>query len=38
MPIANSVIEFEKSLRLEKILYRGTLKLDKFDRYMVIGI
>ena len=23
---------------LEKILYRGTLKLDKFDRYMVIGI
>ena len=34
----NSVIEFEKSLRLEKILYRGTLKLNKFDRYMVIGI
>ena len=34
----NSVIEFEKTLKLEKILYRGTLKLDKFDRYMVIGI
>ena len=34
----NSVIEFEKTLKLEKILYRGTLKLNKFDRYMVIGI
>ena len=34
----NSVIEFEKTLKLEKILYRGTLKLDKFERYMVIGI
>ena len=34
----NSIIEFEKTLKLEKILYRGTLKLDKFDRYMVIGI
>jgi len=34
----NSVVEFEKTLKLEKILYRGTLKLDKFERYMVIGI
>ena len=34
----NNVVEFEKTLKLEKILYRGTLKLDKFERYMVIGI
>lgn len=34
---SNSLEEFEKSLKLEKILYKGTLKLDKFDRYMVIG-
>ena len=34
----NSLKEFEKTLRLDKILYSGTLKLDKFDRYMVIGI
>lgn len=34
----NNLVEFEKSLKLEKILYRGTLKLDKYERYMVIGI
>jgi len=34
----NSVIDFEKTLKLDKILYRGSLKLDKYDRYMVIGI
>ena len=34
----NSVIEFEKTLKLEKILYRGTLKLENCDRYMVIGV
>ena len=34
----NSLEEFEKSLKLEKILYKGTLKLDKYERYMVIGI
>ena len=34
----NSVIDFEKTLNLDKILYRGTLKLEKYDRYMVIGI
>ena len=34
----NSVEEFEKTLKLEKILYKGTLNLGKYDRYMVIGI
>ena len=34
----NSVIDFEKTLNLDKILYRGTLKLEKYDRYMVVGI
>ena len=34
----NSVEEFEKTLKLEKVLYKGTLPLGKFDRYMVIGI
>ena len=34
----NSIIDFEKTLNLDKILYRGTLKLEKYDRYMVVGI
>ena len=34
----NNVEEFEKTLKLEKVLYKGTLNLGKFDRYMVIGI
>ena len=34
----NNVVDFEKTLKLDKILYRGTLKLDKYDRYMVVGI
>ena len=34
----NSVKEFNQTLHLEKMLYNGTLELDKFDRYMVIGI
>ena len=34
----NSVDEFEKSLKLNTILFKGTLKLDKYDRYMIIGI
>tara|TARA_B100001250_G_scaffold50047_1_gene39133 strand:- start:33 stop:632 length:600 start_codon:yes stop_codon:yes gene_type:complete len=44
----NNVVDFEKTLKepdengrpikLDKILYSGTLKLDKFDRYMVVGI
>jgi hypothetical protein len=34
----NSVEEFEKTLHLEKILYRGSLKLENCDRYMVVGI
>ena len=34
----NSVEEFEQTLNLDKILYKGTLKLEKYDRYMVIGI
>ena len=34
----NSLEDFEKSLQLEKILFKGILNLNKFDRYMVIGI
>ena len=34
----NNVEEFEKTLKLEKVLYKGTLPLGKFDRYMVVGI
>ena len=34
----NSVEEFKKTLKLEKILYKGTLKLENCDRYMVVGI
>ena len=34
----NNVVDFEKTLKLDKILYKGTLKLDKYDRYMVVGI
>ena len=44
----NNVVDFEKTLKepdengrpikLDKILYSGTLKLDKYDRYMVVGI
>ena len=34
----NSVEEFEKTLHLEEILYRGSLKLENCDRYMVIGL
>ena len=34
----NSVEEFEKTLHLEKILYKGSLKLEHCDRYMVIGL
>ena len=34
----NSLEDFEKSLKLEKVLFKGTLNLDKFNRYMVIGI
>jgi len=33
----NSLEEFEKSLKLEKVLFKDTLQCDKFDRYMVIG-
>lgn len=33
----NSVDEFEKSLKLNTILFKGTLKLNKYDRYMIIG-
>ena len=33
----NNVEEFEMSLNLEKVLYKGTLHLDKFNRFMVIG-
>ena len=32
-----NITEFEKSLNLKKVLYKGTLQLNKFDRYMVIG-
>jgi hypothetical protein len=34
----NSVDEFEQTLKFDKILYKGSLKLDKYDRYMVVGI
>ena len=34
----NNVEEFKKTLKLEKILYKGTLNLGKYNRYMVIGI
>lgn len=34
----NSVEEFQQTLQLEKILYKGTLKLENCDRYMVVGI
>ena len=34
----NSVEEFKKTLKLEKILYKGTLKLENCDRYMVVGL
>ena len=30
--------DFKKSLKLEKVLYKGVLNLGGFDRYMVIGI
>lgn len=33
----DNVNNFEKTLKLEKVLYKGTLSLDKFDRYMIIG-
>tara|TARA_B100000902_G_C27319607_1_gene923518 strand:+ start:3358 stop:3927 length:570 start_codon:yes stop_codon:yes gene_type:complete len=33
----NSLEEFEKTLKLKKILYKGTLELDKYNRYMIIG-
>ena len=29
--------DFDKSLKLNTTLYKGTLKLDKYDRYMIIG-
>jgi len=32
-----NIAEFEESLNLKKVLYKGTLQLNKFDRYMVIG-
>ncbi|MAR77858.1 MAG: hypothetical protein CMD43_02815 [Gammaproteobacteria bacterium] len=31
------ITEFENSLNLKKVLYKDTLQLNKFDRYMVIG-
>ena len=31
-------ILYPQTLNLDKILYKGTLKLEKYDRYMVIGI
>ena len=34
----NNVEEFKQTLKLEKILYKGTLNLGEYDRYMVIGI
>ena len=32
-----SLDDFERSIKLNTILYKDTLKLDKFDRYMIIG-
>ena len=32
-----SLDDFDKSLKLNTTLYKGTLKLDKYDRYMIIG-
>ena len=34
----SNIIDFEMSLNLEKVLYKGVLKLKKFNRFMVIGI
>ena len=32
-----SLDDFDKYIKLNTILYKGILKLDKFDRYMIIG-
>lgn len=32
-----SLDDFDKSIKLNTILYKDTLKLDKYDRYMIIG-
>ena len=34
----NNVDDFVKTLKLEEVLYKGSLDLDKFKRHMVIGI
>ena len=34
----NNIKEFEDSLKLDKIMFGGTLNLDKYDRFMVIGV
>ena len=33
-----SVDEFEKTLKLNEVFFKDTLKFDKYDRYMIIGV
>ena len=35
---SNSVDEFEKTLKLNEVFFKDTLKFDKYDRYMIIGV